>query len=319
MSICCWVFRLRISLIVNVARKVWEKKICDCWHRTRRWLENWRKCQCCQVTWHSCSNHSNNLLFSLLMIEGAGTGKKIIWMGKMSNTIWFSFHTKRKIKWILLSQTLKMEHTYRLTHTHIQTARYNTWKSIPKSEQQYHLQLSFVHVCMGYSRLGTACTMTLYAAVKHLIVIWCAIKLHSVPMGKKIQFKSKKCDRNETQKKKKSKEERIICFSRLFALILECQMEWDGKCNRECEVCTNKLHFVYLYVCANSRKLNLIFAVCKHHSKKYADNITTNRAITTKSNRKKTASRKFRLQIKCANSARGNFSEWHIKLNIENE
>lgn len=118
MSICCWVFRLRISLIVNVARKVWEKKICDCWHRTRRWLENWRKCQCCQVTWHSCSNHSNNLLFSLLMIEGAGTGKKIIWMGKMSNTIWFSFHTKRKIKWILLSQTLKMEHTYRLTHTH---------------------------------------------------------------------------------------------------------------------------------------------------------------------------------------------------------
>lgn len=117
MSICCWVFRLRISLIVNVARKVWEKKICDCWHRTRRWLENWRKCQCCQVTWHSCSNHSNNLLFSLLMIEGAGTGKKIIWMGKMSNTIWFSFHTKRKIKWILLSQTLKIG-AHLQTHTH---------------------------------------------------------------------------------------------------------------------------------------------------------------------------------------------------------
>lgn len=58
------------------------------------------------------------------------------------------------------------------THTHTykqpDTILENPYRN---REQQYHLQLSFVHVCMGYSRLGTACTMTLYAAVKHLIVI----------------------------------------------------------------------------------------------------------------------------------------------------
>lgn len=49
----------------------------------------------------------------------------------------------------------------------------------------------------------------------------------------------------------------------------------------------------------NSRKLNLIFAVCKHHSKKYADNITTNASCRLEWE----AVRKLRLQIKCANSA----------------
>lgn len=56
---------------------------------------------------------------------------------KTSNTIWFSLPHERKIKWFLYWGK-------RLTWNTGAILR----KSRSKSEQQYHLQLSFAHVCM---------------------------------------------------------------------------------------------------------------------------------------------------------------------------